>query len=82
MSVDPHPDFDVFERRLQRLEHRFRRAQIALAGARATYGSLCELPSATALQVHLALQQVQRAQRALADLQREIELAQDQDHAA
>lgn len=31
---------DVAERRLQRLEHRYRRAQIALASARALHSAL------------------------------------------
>ncbi|MGC2461730.1 MAG: hypothetical protein WA446_12285 [Steroidobacteraceae bacterium] len=75
MSFDLEFDDDLAQRRLQRLEHRYRRAQNALAGARAVYGSLRELPGASALQVHRALQQVERAQRQLADIQFDIETA-------
>lgn len=81
MSFDLDSD-EVLERRLQQLEHRFRRAQNALAGARASYGSLREMPGATALQLHLALQRVQRAQAQLAELQRAIELVEDRGNAA
>ncbi len=34
MSFQMESDIDLAERRMQRLEHRFRRAQNALAGAR------------------------------------------------
>ena len=80
MAFDPDSDFA--ERRLQRLEHRFRRAQNALAGARAVHSALREAPSTKAHQLHHALLQVQQAQRYLADLQSAIELAEDQVHVA
>jgi chromosome segregation ATPase len=73
---------DFAERRLQRLENRYRRAQNTLAGARAVYGSLRELSGASELQLHQALQQVERAQRQLVDLQAAIELAEQQQDVA
>lgn len=75
MSFDLEFDDDLAQRRLQRLEHRYRRAQNVLAGARAVYGSLRELPATSESQLHQALQQVERAQRNLADLQFDIEVA-------
>ena len=78
MSFDLEFDDDLALRRLQRLEHRYRRAQNVLAGARAAYGSLRELPGASESQLHQALLQVERAQRSLADIQFDIELAEAQ----
>jgi len=68
-------DDDLAQRRLQRLEYRLRRAQVRLAGARAAYGALRERPDASETQIHQALRQVERAQRQLADIQFDIELA-------
>jgi len=68
-------DDDLEQRRLQRLEHRLRRAQNALAGARTLYGSLREKPGSTDLQLHRALQQIDQAQRCLADIQFDLDLA-------
>lgn len=82
MLFEPESEIDFAERRMQRLEHRFRRAQNALAGARAVYGAMRESPTARAHQVHTALLQVQQAQRYLADLQSAIELAEDQQDVA
>lgn len=78
MSFDLEFDDDLAQRRLQRLEHRYRRAQNVLAGARALYGNLRELPAASESQLHQALLQVERAQRNLADIQFDIELAEAQ----
>lgn len=78
MSFDMEFDDDLEQRRLQRLEHRLRRAKNVLAGARSVYGSLRESPGASALQVHQALLQVERAQRHLLDIQFDLELAEAQ----
>jgi len=78
MSFDMEFDDDLAQRRLHRLEHRCRRAQNALGGARAVYGALRELPGASALQLHQALQQVERMQQTLADIQFDIEHAEAQ----
>jgi hypothetical protein len=82
MSFDLRPDEDFAQRRLQRLEHRYRRAQNALAGARAVHASLRELPGISDLKLQQALRLVERAQQHLADLQNAIELAEDQDNVA
>jgi len=42
MSPDPHIPDDFTQRRLERLELRYRRAQFVLAGAQAVYQSLRE----------------------------------------
>ncbi len=80
MRFDLRPDEEFAQRRLQRLEHRYRRAHNALAGARAVHASLRELPGVSDLKLQQALELVQRAQRQLADLQDAIELAEEQDH--
>jgi hypothetical protein len=76
MSFDLDFEADLAQRRVKRLEHRRWRAQTALASARAYYGSLRELPCASAVQLHHALQQVERALCQLADLQLALDLAQ------
>jgi hypothetical protein len=78
MSFDLRPEEDFAQRRLQRLEHRYRRAHNALAGARAVHASLRELPGVSDQKLEQALELVERAQRHLADLQDAIELAEDQ----
>lgn len=75
MPFDLEFDDDLAQRRLQRLEQRYRRAQNVLAGARALYGSLRETPSASECQLNAALLQVERAQRVVADLLFDLELA-------
>ena len=74
--------FEATELRLERLEYRYRRAQNALAGARALYGALRESPRASTVQLHHALRRVEEAQRYLIDLQSAIELAEEQTAAA
>lgn len=66
-------DEDVIQRQLQRLEHRYRRAQTSLAAARADYAALTQLESASQLQVHQASTRVERAQRALSELLRDMD---------
>jgi hypothetical protein len=75
MSFDLEFDDDLAQRRLKRLQHRYWRAQTALANAGAYYGSLRELPTASALQLHHASQQVERAQGELTDIQFDLDLA-------
>jgi hypothetical protein len=79
MSFDMELDDDLSERRLRRLELRYRSAQTALAEARALYASLHEMPGANDLQRHQAQQRVQRAMRQMAEIQRAIDLLEDQD---
>ena len=82
MSFDFEPDDDLAQRRLQRLEHRYRRAQNTLAGAQAVYGSLREMPGVNDLKLQQALKQVERAQQQLVDLQMAIELVEDHEYVA
>jgi hypothetical protein len=73
---------DVVQRRLQRLEGKYRRAQILLAGAQAIQASLRGLPTAEERQKHVAMQQVQAARQALLDVQIAIDQLEDQVSAA
>jgi hypothetical protein len=82
MSFDMESADDFAQRRIQRLEHRYRRAHNALAGARAIYESLREVPGTTELQLHQASLQVERAQQVLRDIQSDIELCEDEHDAA
>lgn len=77
MSIATYDRPDAAELRLQRLEYRYRRAQSALAGAKALYDALRENPKATATQLHQALRQVEESERYLVDLQSAIELAEE-----
>ena len=79
MSPDMEFDEDLEERRLRRLEQRYRSAQNALAEARAVYASLHELPTANDLQRHQASLRVQRATAQLLEIQKAIERIEDQD---
>ena len=74
MTSDLELDEDLSERRLRRLELRYRSAQSALSEARALYASLEEMPHATDLQRHQAQQRVQRATR---QMLRAIDLLED-----
>ena len=75
-------DFDTAERRIRRLEHRYRRAQSAAAAAKALYGALHETPGATTTQLHHAARAVEEAQRYLVDIQAALERAEDQNAVA
>jgi hypothetical protein len=82
MNRNVESDDEFAQRRLQRLEHRYRRVQNALAGAGAVYESLRELPDVSELQLRLALQRVERAQQDLLEIQRAIERCEDEHDAA
>ena len=73
---------DYMQRRLERLELRYRRGRFVLAGARAAYESLRETPGARELQLRHALQRVGQAQEQLVDIQSTIEYLEDQEHVA
>jgi hypothetical protein len=77
MPFDTELSEDFSERRLRRMELRFRSAQSALAEARALYASLVEVPSATDLQCHQAQQRVQRAARQMLDIQKALDSLED-----
>jgi hypothetical protein len=73
---------DFTQRRLQRLELRYRRAHFVLAGAQAAYESLRSMPGAAEQRLSQALQRVQLAQELLVDIQSAIEYLEDQEHFA
>jgi hypothetical protein len=68
---------EVAERRLQRLEDRYRRAQLAVAAAKARYRTLSETSAATPTQLLYAQRCVDEAHRYLIDLQTAIEYTED-----
>lgn len=68
----------VTERRLERLEDRFRRAQLAVAAARARYSTLRESAGATSTQLLYAQRCVDEAHQYLTDLQTAIEYTEEQ----
>jgi hypothetical protein len=77
MPFDMELDEDFSERRLRRLELRYRSAQSALAEARAQYASMAEMPGTTDLQRHQAELRVQRASRQMLDIQKAIDQLED-----
>ncbi|MBV8308237.1 MAG: hypothetical protein JO274_12215 [Gammaproteobacteria bacterium] len=73
---------DVADRHLQRLEHRYRRAQGALSAATALYTGLRGNPGTHPTQLHHAQRSVEEAERYLGDLRSAIERAEEQTAAA
>jgi len=73
---------DFAQRRLQRLELRYRRAHFVLAGAQAVYESLRAMPGAGELRLRQALERVEQAQELLVDIQSTIEYLEDQERVA
>jgi hypothetical protein len=80
--LDPQIQDDFTQRRLQRLELRYRRAQFVLAGAQSVYQSLCETPYADSCRLRQAQQRIEQAQEALVDVQSIIEYLEDRENAA
>lgn len=78
MPFEMEFDDDLAQRRLQRLEHRFRRAQNALAAARAEYGALCQPSPASEIRLYRALQNVERAERFVADIRFDMDILEAQ----
>lgn len=68
---------DFAERRLERLERQFRRAQYILSGALAAYESLRAVPGVNDIQVASAWQRVRRAREQMNDIQCTIEFVED-----
>jgi hypothetical protein len=82
MPLDPQNQDDFTQRRLQRLELRYRRAQFVLAGAQAVYDSLRALPIVDELQLRQAQQRVEQTRELLVDIQCTIEYLEDQERVA
>ena len=82
MLLGLHPQDEFTQRRLQRLELRYRRAQFVLAGAQAVYESLRQMPHTDPLRLDQARLRIERAQESLLDIQSIIEYLEDGDHAA
>lgn len=78
MPFDMEIDDDFEQRRLQRLEQRFRRAQFVLIGAQAAFASLRSMPGVNPLQLLHGAEKVQRAQQQLIDAQSAIEFLEDE----
>jgi len=75
-----HDEFT--QRRLERLELRYRRARFVLAGAQAIYDSLRATPGPGELRLRQALQRVEQAQELLVDIQSAIEYLEDEERVA
>jgi hypothetical protein len=82
MPIDQQNQDDFTQRRLQRLELRYRRAQFVLAGAQAVYESLRAMPRPDELRLRQALHRVEQAQELLVDIQCTIEYLEDQERVA
>jgi hypothetical protein len=78
MSFEMEFDDDLAQRRLQRLENRYRHAQNALAAARAEYGALCQPSSVSEIRLYRALQKFERAERLVADIRFDLEFLEAQ----
>ena len=82
MALDLQIQDDFRQRRLQRLELRYRRAHFVLAGAHAVCEKLRKQPYADESGLRQALQRIEQAQEALVDIQSIIETLNDQQHVA
>jgi chromosome segregation ATPase len=82
MNRELPPNDDYLQRRLERLDLRYRRARFILTGAQAAYASLRERPGAAELQLRQAWQRVEQAQEHLVDIQSTIEFLEDQERVA
>lgn len=82
MPLEQQNQDDFTQRRLQRLELRYRRAQFVLAGAQAVYDSLRSMAVVDELQLRQALQRVEQTRELLVDIQCTIEYLEDQERVA
>jgi hypothetical protein len=82
MPLDQPNQDDFKQRRLQRLELRYRRAQFVLAGAQAVYDSVRAMPVVDELRMRQALQRVEQTRELLLDIQCTIEYLEDQERVA
>jgi chromosome segregation ATPase len=82
MLPEPQTHDDFMQRRLERLELRYRRARFVLAGAQADYASLRAKPGTGVLRLRQALQRVEQAQELMVDIQSAIEYLEDQERVA
>jgi hypothetical protein len=82
MPFGLHPQDEFTQRRLQRLELRYRRAQFVLAGAQTVYESMRTRPHADPLRLDQARQRIERAQESLLDIQSIIEYLEDGEQVA
>jgi septal ring factor EnvC (AmiA/AmiB activator) len=82
MGFDLEPEDDYAQRRLERLELRYRRAQFVLAGAHAQYHALRKTVGVTEGQLTEAINRVRRAREQLEDILSTIEFLEDQSYSA
>ena len=82
MLPEPQTHDDFTQRRLERLELRYRRARFVLAGTQTAYKSLRATPGAGELRLRQALQRVEQAQELVVDIQSAIEYLEDQERVA
>ena len=80
MGFDLEPDDDYAQRRIERLEMRYRRAQYILAGAQAQYHALRKSIGVPEGRLIQSINRVRRAREQLEDILSTIEFLQDQLH--
>jgi septal ring factor EnvC (AmiA/AmiB activator) len=80
MGFELESDDDYAQRRLERLEVRYRRAKYVLAGAQAQYHALRKTTDATEGQLIQSVNRVRRAREQLEDILSTIEFLEDQNY--
>jgi septal ring factor EnvC (AmiA/AmiB activator) len=78
MGLDLESEENYAQRRIERLEIHYQRAQCALAGAQAQYQALRKTVGASEAQLTQSINRVRRAREQLEDILSTIEFLQDQ----
>jgi septal ring factor EnvC (AmiA/AmiB activator) len=82
MGLDLESEDDYAQRRIERLEMRYRHAQYLLDGAQAQYHALRKTVGASEAQLTQSINRVRRAREQLEDILSTIEFLQDQGYHA
>jgi chromosome segregation ATPase len=82
MGFELEQDDNYAQRRLERLELRYRRAQLALASTQAQYHLLRKNPAVSQSELTQSVNQLRRAREQLEDILSTIEFLEDQGYSA
>jgi hypothetical protein len=82
MGFELEQDDDYAQRRLERLELRYRRAQFLFAGAQTQYHSLCQSLGVSQNELTQSVNRLRRAREQLEDILSAIEFVEDQNYSA
>jgi septal ring factor EnvC (AmiA/AmiB activator) len=82
MGFELEHDDDYAQRRLERLELRYRRAQFVLEGLQSQHQSLRRLPGVSQQELSQSINRVHRAREQLEDILSTIEFLEDQHYSA